>query len=95
VSLELYTSKAGIAEPNLVAIQAEDLEMLPTVLVCPLIASEPLTAVRTTATVEGQRYVVLCDLARPINRRVSTKSGVLDETSSARVMQTFSKLLAH
>ena len=95
MNLELYSSKAGVAEPNLVAIQAADLEMLPTVLVCPLIAAEPLTAVRTTASIKGRRYIVLCDLARPINRRVLTKSGVLDDTSSVRVMQTFSKLLAH
>ena len=95
MNLELYSSKAGVAEPNLVAIQAVDLDMLPTVLVCPLITAEPLTAVRTTASVGGRRYVVLCDLARPINRRILTKVGVLGETSSTRVMQTFSKLLAH
>ena len=95
MNLELFSSKAGVAEPNLVAIQAADLGMLPTILVCPLIAAEPLTGVRTTAAVNGRRYVVLCDLARPINRRVLTKAGMLDETSSVRVMQTFSRLLAH
>jgi hypothetical protein len=78
----------------LVAIQAADLEMLPTVLVCPFLSGEPQTAMRTTAMVGGRRYVVLCDLARPINRRVLAKVGVLDDSTSARIMQTFAMLLA-
>jgi hypothetical protein len=94
VNLELYSSKTGNAEPNLVAIQAADLEMLPTVLVCPLLPREPLTAMRTTAMVGGRRYIVLCDLARPINRRALVKVGVLDDSTSARIMQTFATLLA-
>ena len=94
MNLEVYSSKTGSAEPNLVANQAADLEMLPTVLVCPLLAGEALTAVRTPAVVGGRRYVVLCDLARPINRRVLLKAGVLDESASARIMHTFTILLA-
>lgn len=94
MNLELYSSKKGNREPNLVAIQAIDLDMLPTVLVCPLLAGEVLTAVRTTMTLAGIRYTVLCDLARPINRRALTKTGSLDEAASARIMQTFELLLA-
>jgi hypothetical protein len=45
-------------------------------------------------TVAGKRYTVLCDLARPINRRALTKTGSLDEAASARIMQTFELLLA-
>ena len=94
MNLELYSSKTGNTEPNWVAIQAADLGMLPTVLVCPLLAGEPLTALRTTAMVGRRRYVVLCDLARPINRRALAKAGVLDDSASARIMQTFAMLLA-
>jgi hypothetical protein len=94
VNLELYSSKKGNPEPNLVAIQAPDLEMLPTVLVCPLLAGETLTAVRTTVTIAGKRHAVLCDLTRPINRRALVKTGTLDEAASARIMQTFALLLA-
>ena len=94
MNLELYSSKTGNAEPNLVAIQAADLEMLPTVLVCPMLSGEPLTAMRTTAMVGGRRYVVLCDLARPISRRASTKVCVLDDSESAQIMQTLALLLA-
>jgi hypothetical protein len=78
----------------LFAIQAADLEMLPTVLVCPLLVGEPLTAMRTTAMVGGRRYVVLCDLARPINRRALAKTGVLNDSALARIMQIFAMLLA-
>jgi len=94
VNLELYSSKKGNLEPNLVAIQAADLGMLPTLLVCPLIAGEVLTAVRTTVHHGGKRYTVLCDLARPINRRALVKTGTLDEAASVRIMRTFELLLA-
>jgi hypothetical protein len=94
VNLELYSSKTGNIEPNLVAIQATDLAMLPTILVCPLLMGEPLTAMRMTAAIGGKRYVVLCDLARPINRRALAKVGVLDAATSARIMYVFGLLLA-
>jgi hypothetical protein len=94
VKLELFSSKRGSLEPNLVAIQATDLTMLPTVLVCPLLAGEPVSGVRTFAEIDGRRYTVLCDLARPINRRLLVRVGTVDEITSRRIMAAFSLLLA-
>jgi hypothetical protein len=91
--LEVFSSKRGNPEPNLVAIQAADLDMLPTVLVCPLLIGEPVTAVRTTATFSNRKYTVLCDLARPINRRVLDLVGTLDDETSRRIIATFTLLL--
>jgi hypothetical protein len=94
VKLELFSSKKGIARPNLVAIQAADLDMLPTVLVCPLLPDEILSAVRAQVMVDGREYIALCDLARPVNRRILVKVGELSEADSQRIMQTFRLLLA-
>ena len=94
MKLELFSSKRGSAEPNLVAIQAADLDMLPTVLVCPLLVGEPVSGARTTAEFAGRRYSVLCELARPINRRILVKVGELDEVASRRIMTVFRLLLA-
>jgi hypothetical protein len=94
VNLELFSSKRGGTVPNLVGIQAPDLDMLPTVLVCPILAGLPVSGVRTTVVVEGRQYTVLCELARPINRRVLCKVGELDESSSRRVMRVFHLMLA-
>ena len=80
--------------PNLVGIQASDLDMLPTVLVCPMLPGFPVSGVRTLVEVEGRSYTVLCDLARPINRRVLTKVGELDESASRRVLSVFHLILA-
>ena len=94
MKLELFSSKKGSVEPNLVAIQATDLDMLPTVLVCPLLRDEPISSVRTTVELDGQRYTVMCDLTRPINRRLLAKVGHLDDTASRRIMAVFALLLA-
>jgi hypothetical protein len=95
VKLELFSSQKGSIEPNLVAFQATDLSMLPTVLVFPLLADEAMSAVRTELEVGRRRYTALCDLTRPINRRLLSKVGVVEEMDSRRIMATFSLLLAN
>lgn len=94
MKLELYSSKSGNIVPNLVGIQAPDLDMLPTILVCPLFAGFPVSGVRTTVVIEGRAYTVLCELARPINRRALRKMGELDDPSSRRVISVFHRILA-
>ena len=68
--------------------------MLPTVLVCPFRRDDTLTQVRTLVRWQGFVWIVLCDLARPINRQILTRVGTLDETDSRRVLATFGLLLA-
>jgi mRNA-degrading endonuclease toxin of MazEF toxin-antitoxin module len=94
VRLKLYSSKRGVVEPNLVSIQAGDLDMLPTVLVCPLLERADPTPVRVEVDCSGSRWVTLCDLARPIHRRGLEAIGELSEHDSRRAMDTFRLLLA-
>ena len=68
--------------------------MLATVLVCPLRKDVPLTRVRAEVTVGGARFVVMCELARPIHRRVLMPAGELNAEDSRRVVGTFLLLLA-
>lgn len=68
--------------------------MLATVLVCPMWNDVPLTRVRTEVTFRGERFVVMCELARPINRRALMPAGELGEADSFQVIQTFRLLLA-
>ncbi|PYJ08496.1 MAG: hypothetical protein DME25_01375 [Verrucomicrobia bacterium] len=92
--LPLFSSQGAQITPNLVGIQHSRLEMLPTVLVCPLKEGEPVTNVRTSLEWEGKLYTVMCDLARPINRRTLRHLGDLDEEASQRLLETFVRLLA-
>ena len=91
--LALYSSKSTGIEPNLVAIQDPQLK-IPTVLVCPVLRRIQLTALRTKILWHDEEYVVACDLARPINRRVLRPCGLLDGETSRRVMEVFQTLLA-
>ncbi|PWU17630.1 MAG: hypothetical protein C5B50_10950 [Verrucomicrobia bacterium] len=91
--LPLFSSRAT-STPNLVGIQHPALDMLPTVLVCPLKDAEPVTNVRTSLEWEGREYTVLCDLARPINRRSLRRLGEVDAETSERIMEIFLNLLA-
>ena len=91
--LPLYSSKAAGLEPNLVAIQDPHLK-IPTVLVCPVLRRIQLTALRAKIIWHDGEYVVACDLARPVNRRVLRPCGMLDDETSRRVMQVFHMLLA-
>jgi len=92
--LPLFSSRGAQLAPNLVGIQHPRLEMLPTVLVCPLKEAEAVTNVRTSLEWGGKRYTALCDLARPINRGALRHVGDLDEEASERLMETFVRLLA-
>ena len=94
MKLQLFSSRTGVSAPNLVAIQDAELEMMPTVLVCPLRSDELLTPVRVEVIAAGRRCVVLCELARPIHRRVLVAAGQLDDADSRRVMNAFQMLLA-
>jgi hypothetical protein len=91
--LRLYSS-IGQDAPNLVSLQAEDLDFLPTVLVCPLKEGVPSTIVRSQIVWESRTYVVLCDLARPIRRQALRAVGTLDQAASREIMDTFLRILA-
>ena len=92
--LPLFSSREVEMAPNLVGIQHPALDMLPTILVCPLKEAEPVTHLRTTLEWEGKCYTVLCDLARPINRKGLRHIGDLDVEASDRIIETFVRLLA-
>ena len=94
VRLKLYASRRGDPVPNLIAIQSEELDMLPTVLVCPFQVGYPVTRLRVQVERAGKKFVVLCELARPIHRRVLVQAGEVNEGDSRRVMETFRLLLA-
>jgi len=80
--------------PNVVGIQNPALEMLPTVLVCPIKEGEAMTNIRTALDWQGKRYTVLCELARPINRKALKYVGELDPETSERIIDAFVKLIA-
>ncbi len=69
MKLRLYSS-IGHDVPNLVSLQSEDLDFLPTVLVCPLKQDVPETIVRSRFVWQGISFTALCELARPIRRQV-------------------------
>ena len=92
--LPLFSSREAAPFPNLVGIQHPALEMLPTVLVCPIKEAAAVTNLRTTVEWQGKRYTVLCDLARPINRKALRHIGDLDPETSERIIETFVRLLA-
>ena len=94
MKLGLYSSKPGSTVPNLLSVQNHRLDFLPTVLCCPLKAREPETIVRRVIAWGGVDYTVLCELARPVNRRVLRPLGVLDEEQSRAVMAALLKVLA-
>jgi len=94
VRLELFSSKRGNPESNLVCIQARDLDMLPTVLVCPLLSKGKLTFFRPFVHVNGIKRVVCIDLVRPIRRKALVDAGMLDAADSHAVMHLFATLLA-
>jgi len=74
--LALFSSRETDSSPNLVGIQHPALDMLPTVLVCPIKQAEVLTNVRTTLEWQGKQYTVLCDLARPVHRKCCAPSAI-------------------
>ena len=95
MKLQLFSSKRGSLEPNLISLQSPLYHAIPTVLVCPLSRELDSTPVRTTVRWNEIEFVVGCDLARPINRRALRLIGEIGEDSSHQVMATFLRLLAH
>jgi hypothetical protein len=91
--LKLYSSIAK-RQPNLVCLQAEDLDFLPTVLVCPIRQDVPETIVRSQFAGEGELLTALCELARPIHRQALHLVGSLDESASRDIMQKFLRVQA-
>lgn len=92
--LKLYSSRRGDPTPNLIGVQSDELDMLPTALVCPLHAGFPRTRVRVEVRWSGQRYVAVCELTRPIRRGILVSIGELSETDSENVMAMIRLLLA-
>ena len=90
---QLYTSKPRAVAPNLVALQHPGLAALPTVLVCPLRAGMSRTPVRVEVRWNEKRFIVACDLIRPVNRQLLRAVGELDEATSRAILSTFLRLL--
>jgi hypothetical protein len=93
MKLQLFTSKPGAADPNLVSLQHPGLAALPTILVCPLRPGVALTPLRVEIFLGGRSFVVACDLIRPINRQLLRPMGELDESASRMILATFLRLL--
>ena len=92
--LQLYTSKPGTSDPNLVALQHPCLAALPTVLVCPLRAGMSRTPVRVEVRWRGKSFIVACDLIRPVNRKLLRAIGEFDDGTSQAILSTFLQLLS-
>ena len=91
--LQLYTSKTGAIDPNLVSLQHPSLAALPTVLVCPVHAGISRTPVRVEIRWGKKSFMVACDLIRPVNRKLLRPMGELDEATSQAIFSTFLRLL--
>jgi len=91
--LKLYSSIAK-RQPNLVCLQADDLDFLPTVLICPIRQDVLETIVRSRFLWEGETFTALCELARPIRRQALHFVGRLDEPASRDIMQKFLRVQA-
>lgn len=91
--LQLYTSKHGAADPNLVSLQHPGLAALPTILVCPLRSGMALTPLRVEIFWGRRSYVAACDLICPINRRALRAMGELYDRASRVILATFLRLL--
>lgn len=92
--LALYSSVAGRAFPNLVALQDESLSALPTILVCPLKAQIALTDVRLEISWGDESFIACPELTRPIRRAGLHPKGLLDSENSREIMARFLLLLA-
>ena len=92
--LRVYSSKPRGDEPNLVAVQDVRLTHLPTLLVCPIQRSLLPAPFRAGVSWREARYVVACDLVRPINRRVLRLLGELGDEDSHLVIEALLRLIA-
>jgi hypothetical protein len=80
--------------PNLIALQHEAFDDLPTVLVCPLKAGMPLTIFRVEVAWNGFSLIACPDLARPIRREALRFLGRLEDSPSRQIMIRLRTLLA-
>jgi mRNA-degrading endonuclease toxin of MazEF toxin-antitoxin module len=93
--LGLFSSKGDSSLlPNLVSLQHPLLTGLPTVLVCPVLPRLALTPLRVEIAWDGETFVVACDLIRPIHRQILRPVGEIDDQTSARILETFARILA-
>ncbi|MEQ1858590.1 MAG: hypothetical protein ABMA13_01490 [Chthoniobacteraceae bacterium] len=88
MNLPVFSSKTSGQEPNLVGVQDEGIESPPTVLVCPMRRDLHKTSLRPHVTFADRRFVVGCDLVRPIHRRVLRLLGYLSDADSRAVIAT-------
>jgi len=93
--LRLYSSVAKADMPNLVALQDEILDGLPTVLVCPFRTDQKKTVFRVEVNWDGKTFVACPELTRPIHRKGLRPLGQLSESASRAIMHDFFNLLAH
>lgn len=94
MNLPLYTSTTDFSVPNLVGLQHPALASLPTQLVCPIRDGIALTPLREKIRWKSREFVVACDLIRPIRTTALKQLGALGNADSARVLETFQKILA-
>lgn len=92
--LTAYSSIAGAALPNLIALQDERLAALPTVLVCPLKGGIALTSLRVEIPWAGKSLIACPELARPIRRMALHPKGWIDQGRSREIMERFHLILA-
>ena len=92
--LALYSSVLRSTAPNLVSIQDERLDVMPTVLVCPFRPTAELTDFRVEVPWRDSTFVACPDLTRPIRRAGLRFMGHLDEASSQAIVSNFQHLLA-
>ncbi|MEO7317718.1 MAG: hypothetical protein ABIZ56_01885 [Chthoniobacteraceae bacterium] len=94
MKVELYSSVPQADAPNLVSLQDERLDFLPTVLVSPLRRVAERTAFRVLVEWRGATYIVCPELTRPIRRTALRLMGQLDPTTSRAIMDHFQHLFA-
>jgi mRNA-degrading endonuclease toxin of MazEF toxin-antitoxin module len=93
VRLQIFSSTGNRDVPNLVGLQHPALSGLPTQLVCPVRAGISLTPLRVEMMWGEQKFVIACDLIRPIRSTALKPLGRLDLETSHRVLVTFNKML--
>ena len=98
MKLPVYSSRTNDSSPTYVRIQALDLDMLPSVLVCPLkLASDEnarLTSVRVPLRFGDKDYIVYCDLMRPVGVDLLKPQGTVTGKCASRIMACVKTMLA-
>ena len=95
MKLQLYSSTSRSAVPNLVSLQDDIFDGLPTVLVCPFGTDLEKTLFRVEVIWNDSQFVACPELTRPIHRKALRPIGQLSETASREIMNNLLSLLAH